>query len=412
MAFTIPGLLGMNNQQPDPYQSLLGGYYTPQQAKMAWLGGSLQGLGAGLASGKSGAWAQGLALGGGEGLDNYRQRAVAMYGIKQRQDDREYDRQQDADAKAWRERTFAEDARRYGMDYALRKQEAEAQQEWNGIARGQQQKQWAQEDQILQGQTSAVTDWRKNFESQGGNLFTPGMQAGLREAGIAGVDPADTVKYNQTTPYVKAGDYNTAFQTMVAPPPKPEQYTLGPGQVRKDEYGNTLAEGPPKTPDTVINNGDGLKMTEAQSKDVHFYARGKYANADLTQNEDALLALGQQQGSKVPVVGNYLKTPEYRQAERAGKEFLAMILRKESGGAITAEEWQEYGPMFLPMPGDDLQTVADKRVARQRALDALKLGGGTAKPVFDQIDSEFNSSDQNSGNSQVDEILKKYPPKK
>jgi hypothetical protein len=94
MAFTIPGLLGMNNQQPDPYQSLLGGYYTPQQAKMAWLGGSLQGLGAGLASGKSGAWAQGLALGGGQGLDNYRQRAVAASALDMRKKEYDYQQQQ------------------------------------------------------------------------------------------------------------------------------------------------------------------------------------------------------------------------------------------------------------------------------------------------------------------------------
>ena len=93
----FPGLLGMNNQQPDPYQSLLGGYYTPQQAKMAWLGGSLQGLGAGLASGKSGAWAQGLALGGGEGLDNYRQRAVAASALDMRKKDQEW--QQKANAR-------------------------------------------------------------------------------------------------------------------------------------------------------------------------------------------------------------------------------------------------------------------------------------------------------------------------
>jgi hypothetical protein len=90
----FPGLLGMNNQQPDPYQSLLGGYYTPQQAKMAWLGGSLQGLGAGLASGKSGAWAQGLALGGGEGLDNYRQRAVAASALDMRKKEYDYQQQQ------------------------------------------------------------------------------------------------------------------------------------------------------------------------------------------------------------------------------------------------------------------------------------------------------------------------------
>jgi hypothetical protein len=90
----FPSLLGMNNQEPDPYQSLLGGYYTPQQARRAWLGGTLQGLGAGLASGKSGAWAQGLALGGGEGLDNYRQRAVAASALDMRKQEYDYQQQQ------------------------------------------------------------------------------------------------------------------------------------------------------------------------------------------------------------------------------------------------------------------------------------------------------------------------------
>lgn len=96
MAFTnpFPSLLGMNNQEPDPYQSLLGGYYTPKQAKMAWLGGTLQGIGAGLASGKSGAWAQGAALGGGEGLDNYRQRAVAASALDMRKQEYDYQQQQ------------------------------------------------------------------------------------------------------------------------------------------------------------------------------------------------------------------------------------------------------------------------------------------------------------------------------
>lgn len=96
MQFTnpFPSLLGMGSNQPDPYQSLLGEYYDPRQARMAWLGGTLQGLGAGLASGKSGVWAEGLALGGGEGLDNYRQRAVAGYALKQRKDEQDYQKQE------------------------------------------------------------------------------------------------------------------------------------------------------------------------------------------------------------------------------------------------------------------------------------------------------------------------------
>jgi hypothetical protein len=218
MAFTIPGLLGMNNQQPDPYQSLLGGYYTPQQAKMAWLGGSLQGLGAGLASGKSGAWAQGLALGGGEGLDNYRQRAMVAASLQNRKDEQAYQREQDEAAQDWREKTFAEDARRYGQDYALRKLEYESNAGWNKLSRGHQMREWDQQDKLLKGQTDAVTGWRENFESQGGNLFSPQMQAGLRASGVAGVDPNDTLKYNQTTPFVNAGDSIDAFKILSEQP--------------------------------------------------------------------------------------------------------------------------------------------------------------------------------------------------
>ena len=109
MAYTnpLPRLLGMDSQQPDPYQSLLGGYYTPQQAKMAWVGGTLQGLGAGLASGKPGAWAQGLSLGGGEGLDNYRKRAVVANQIAQNNQDQQW---QDDERSRQKQQWAAQDA--------------------------------------------------------------------------------------------------------------------------------------------------------------------------------------------------------------------------------------------------------------------------------------------------------------
>ena len=315
MAFTIPGLLGMTNQQPDPYQTLLGGYYTPQQAKMAWLGGTLQGLGAGLASGKSGAWAQGLALGGGEGLDNYRQRAMVAAGLQNRKDEQAYQHEQDAAAQAWREKTFAEDARRYGMDYALRKQEARSQADWNNIARSHQQKQWAQEDAIQQGQTAAVTDWRKNFETQGGTLFSPQMQAGLRQAGVEGVDPNDTVKYNQTTPFVNAGDYNSAFQQMTAPGAEAKTYTLSPGQVVKDSNGRTIAEGAPKEDDPNNNPfQNGTKLRKEYMDEAKPYT-------DLRTNYQKIQASSQDNtgASDIALVYSFMKMLDPTSVVREGE---------------------------------------------------------------------------------------------
>lgn len=59
--------------QDDP---LMGGYYDPKAAMMSAVGGGLRGMGVGLASGKPGGWAQGLAIGSGEGLDEYKNNTV------------------------------------------------------------------------------------------------------------------------------------------------------------------------------------------------------------------------------------------------------------------------------------------------------------------------------------------------
>ena len=76
----------------------------------------------------------------------------------------------------------------------------------------------------------------------------------------------------------------------------------------------------------------------------------------------------------VPVVGNYAKSPEFQQAQQAGREFLAAILRKDTGAAITAEETARYGQTYLPRPGDSPQVLEQKKQSRRRALDAIKAG--------------------------------------
>ena len=141
---------------------------------------------------------------------------------------------------------------------------------------------------------------------------------------------------------------------------------------------------------TSVNVNTGEKLTEGQSKDVNYYSRGRYANAELTpQLEQELTSLPQSLWSDVPIVGNYGKTAEYQTAKRAASEFLAVILRKDTGAAVTPAEFALYGPMYLPEPGDTPQVVEAKRAARERALSSLKLGLGTARPLADEIDQQF-----------------------
>jgi len=61
-----------------------------------------------------------------------------------------------------------------------------------------------------------------------------------------------------------------------------------------------------------------------------------------------------------------------------GSKILASILRKESGAAIRDEEWSQYGPMYLPWPGDSERRVQEKLIALHKLVDNMAAGGGQA----------------------------------
>lgn len=131
----------------------------------------------------------------------------------------------------------------------------------------------------------------------------------------------------------------------------------------------------PVTGAVTFQQGSGLKpLTEGQSKDAVFATRAEGALSTLNQFEDALTSFKDSAASGTPVVGNYLKSEDYQKAEQSGREFLQAILRKDTGAAITKEETAEYGNVYLPRPGDTPEVIAQKRLSRQRALEALKAG--------------------------------------
>lgn len=123
-----------------------------------------------------------------------------------------------------------------------------------------------------------------------------------------------------------------------------------------------------------------VKLTEGEGKSVLYFTRAASANSTLSAMENALLDIPSNVGKETPLIGNFLKTPEFRQAEQAGREFLAAVLRKDTGAAITEQEFDLYGPMYLPQPGDDGATLQQKSRARAIALSAIEssLGGKAA----------------------------------
>lgn len=124
------------------------------------------------------------------------------------------------------------------------------------------------------------------------------------------------------------------------------------------------------------------KLTEGQSKDVGFFRRGTAANRELEKYEEALLQVSDTLYGKLPFgAGRFLQDADFQLGDRAAKEMLAVMLRKDTGAQVTDQEFDLYGPMYIPMPGDKPETLQAKRVARQNFLQGLQDGMGTAAPI-------------------------------
>lgn len=149
---------------------------------------------------------------------------------------------------------------------------------------------------------------------------------------------------------------------------------------RWNPSGSAGGEGAPGSP----------KLTEGQSKDLVYLKRGDEANKLLETMAGNLTASGGQQGSRgaadvflrgLPGVGdsaavNSLVSAPRQQAEQAAREFLAAVLRKDTGAAITSQEFDIYGQTYLPQPGDSPAVLRQKANSRQVALDAIATGLG------------------------------------
>lgn len=132
----------------------------------------------------------------------------------------------------------------------------------------------------------------------------------------------------------------------------------------------------PTTGAVTFNQGAGVKpLTEAQSKDTVFATRATNSLPLVDRYEQSLLSLGNNLAEGIPLnLGNYAQSEEYQVARDAGRDFLATILRKDSGAAITSNEEQIYGRMFLPQPGDKPAAIQAKRQRRALAVEAIKAG--------------------------------------
>lgn len=73
-----------------------------------------------------------------------------------------------------------------------------------------------------------------------------------------------------------------------------------------------------------------------------------------------------------------MKSGERKQFEQAQRNFISAVLRRESGAAISDQEMENESKKYFPQPGDTQQVLAQKKAARDQAVNNLRAEAGGA----------------------------------
>jgi len=103
--------------------------------------------------------------------------------------------------------------------------------------------------------------------------------------------------------------------------------------------------------------------------------------------------VGQAVQDAAPNLSNVMSDAQRQQAVQAEREFIAAVLRYDSGAAIPPEEFVTNGQIYFPRPGDTPEVLEQKTRARLVAMQGLKDAGGRMTqdlviPDFDAITEE------------------------
>jgi len=149
---------------------------------------------------------------------------------------------------------------------------------------------------------------------------------------------------------------------------------------------------------TVGTSPPGAKLSETQGNAKAFGLRAQDANATLEAmitGPNAYNPTGVAAAKDAVTAGgsmNFLASDTGQKYQNVAKAFIAPILRKESGAAISESEWKSAKQLYIPIPGDSPTVVAQKARNRADAIEGLRVqagptglpainGPGTAQPA-------------------------------
>lgn len=119
-------------------------------------------------------------------------------------------------------------------------------------------------------------------------------------------------------------------------------------------------------------------VTGAERTALSFFLRAKDASENLAALEDRVVNASPIEQARLQWAPNMLQSDDeqlYRQAQR---QFTEARLRKDSGATIKKDEYESDAKTYFAQPGDSVAVLEQKRRARAKALNAIKVTAGRA----------------------------------
>lgn len=121
-----------------------------------------------------------------------------------------------------------------------------------------------------------------------------------------------------------------------------------------------------KPPTAAQSTAAGFASRVVQSKDI----------IDLNSSELSRLSVVEHAAQRT--LPNALKSPLMQKQEQAERNFVNAVLRRESGAAISPEEFKSAEKQYFPRPGDSDEVLAQKKANRDLTSRNLINESGTA----------------------------------
>lgn len=127
-----------------------------------------------------------------------------------------------------------------------------------------------------------------------------------------------------------------------------------------------------------LSNPKSGRATVAETKAMGFFDRIYNAKTAIDSMEADINKLDMGGQARLTNAPNWLQSPLGKRFNQASGEFINAALRRESGAAISASEYERFGKIYFPQTGDDEPTLQQKAQSRQAVMDSLKREAGNA----------------------------------